>query len=171
VFVMPCATAHMLLNLQYLDLSDNLLTDLTLTETLCNGDGTLKDLRVLNVSGNALKSLSTVSRLVTNLSKLTHLDVSRNGFISMPGGCSWPSTLRYLNISWAKLTTISPCLPETLEVLDLSNNDLKAFILILPALRELHLSGNKILSLPPGWMFPNLQTLTIQVRTNLNISY
>ncbi|KAJ4921136.1 hypothetical protein JOQ06_024720, partial [Pogonophryne albipinna] len=110
-------------------------------------------------------SLSTVSRLVTNLSKLTHLDVSRNGFISMPGGCSWPSTLRYLNISWAKLTTISPCLPETLEVLDLSNNDLKAFILILPSLRELHLSGNKILSLPPGWMFPNLQTLTIQSNT------
>ncbi|XP_033970238.1 toll-like receptor 2 [Trematomus bernacchii] len=165
VFVMPCATTYLLLNLQYLDLSDNLLTDLTLTETLCNGDGTLKDLRVLNVSGNALKSLSTVSRLVTNLSKLTHLDVSRNGFISMPGGCSWPSTLRYLNISWAKLTTISPCLPETLEVLDLSNNDLKAFILILPSLRELHLSGNKLLSLPPGWMFPNLQTLTIQSNT------
>ena len=56
------------------------------------------------------------------------------------------------------------------QVLDLSNNDLKAFILMLPSLRELHLSGNKLLSLPPGWMFPNLQTLTIQVRTNLNIS-
>ncbi|KAL3050894.1 hypothetical protein OYC64_001215 [Pagothenia borchgrevinki] len=82
-----------------------------------------------------------------------------------PGDCSWPSTLRYLNISWAKLTTISPCLPETLEVLDLSNNDLKAFILMLPSLRELHLSGNKLLSLPPGWMFPNLQTLTIQSNT------
>ncbi|XP_063757112.1 toll-like receptor 2 isoform X2 [Eleginops maclovinus] len=165
MFVMPCATSYLLLNLQYLDLSDNLLTELTLTETLCNGKGTLKDLRVLNVSGNALKSLSTVSRLVTKLSKLTHLDVSRNGFSSMPGVCSWPSTLRYLNISRAKLSTISACLPTTLEVLDLSNNDLKAFMLILPFLRELHLSGNKLLRLPPGWMFPNLQTLTIQSNT------
>ncbi|XP_068569233.1 toll-like receptor 2 type-2 [Cebidichthys violaceus] len=165
VFVLPCLTSRLLVNLQYMDLSDNLLTDLTLVETLCDGDGTLKDLRVLNLSGNALKSLSTMSRQVTKLSKLTHLDISRNGYSSMPQGCSWPSTLRYLNISRAKLTTITPCLPATLEVLDLSNNDLKGFILFLPALRELHLSGNKLLRLPPGWLFPNLQTLTIQSNT------
>lgn len=55
VYVMPCSTSHLLENLQYLDLSDNLLTDLTLAETLCDGDGTLKGLRVLNVSRNALK--------------------------------------------------------------------------------------------------------------------
>lgn len=52
---MPCSTSHLLVNLQFLDLSDNLLTDMTLEETLCDGDGTLKDLRVLNISGNALK--------------------------------------------------------------------------------------------------------------------
>nr|AFZ81806.1 toll-like receptor 2 [Oplegnathus fasciatus] len=165
VFVMPCPTSRLLVNLQYLDLSDNLLTDMTLAETLCNGDGTLKDLRVLNISGNALKSFSTVTRLIAKLSKLTHLDISRTGYISMPQSCSWPSTLRYLNISRAKLTTITPCLPATLEVLDLSNNDLKDFGLILPALRELHLSGNKILRLPVGGLFPNLQTLTIQANT------
>ncbi|XP_032373776.1 toll-like receptor 2 [Etheostoma spectabile] len=165
VYVMPCNTSHLLSSLQYLDLSDNLLTDLTLAETMCNGDGTMKDLRVLNVSGNALKSLLTVSRQVTKLSKLTHLDISRTGYSSMPEACSWPSTLRYLNISGAKLTTITPCLPQTLEVLDLSYNDLKAFLLIMPVLRELHLSGNKLLKLPPGWLFPNLQTLTIQANT------
>lgn len=54
------------------------------------------------------------------------------------------------------------------QVLDLSNNDLKGFSLLLPALRELHLSGNKILRLPSGGLFPNLQTLTIQVK---NIFY
>lgn len=52
------------------------------------------------------------------------------------------------------------------QVLDLSNNHLKDFFLFLPALRELHLSGNKFLRLPSGVWFPNLQTLTIQVRTN-----
>nr|AEB32453.1 toll-like receptor 2 [Epinephelus coioides] len=162
VFVMPCVASQLLVSLQYLDLSDNLLTDMTLEESLCKGDSSLKDLRVLNVSGNSLKSLSAVSQLVTKLSKLTHLDISRNGYISMPAGCSWPSTLRYLNISGAKLATVTPCLPATLEVLDLSNNNLRSFTLALPALRELHLSGSKILRLPPGRLFPNLQTLTIQ---------
>ncbi|KAM7376905.1 hypothetical protein PAMA_013603 [Pampus argenteus] len=165
VFVMPCETSHLLVNLQYLDVSDNLLTDLTLEEALCHGDGTLKDLRVLNVSGNALKSLTLMSQLVEKLSKLTHLDVSRNIYSSMPPRCSWSSTLRYLNISRAKLTTVTSCLPTTLEVLDLSNNDLKSFTLSLPVLRELHLSGNKFLRLPQGRLFPNLQTLTIQSNT------
>lgn len=55
VFVMPCFTSRLLKKLQYLDLSDNLLTDMTLTETLCDGDSPLKGLRVFNVSGNALK--------------------------------------------------------------------------------------------------------------------
>lgn len=54
---MPCFTSHLLKNLQYLDLSNNLLTDMTLAETLCDGDSPLKDLRVLNISGNALKVL------------------------------------------------------------------------------------------------------------------
>lgn len=58
VYVMPCLTSHLLKNLQYLDLSDNLLTDLTLAETLCDGDSPLKALQVLNISGNALKVLS-----------------------------------------------------------------------------------------------------------------
>ncbi|XP_034412679.1 toll-like receptor 2 [Cyclopterus lumpus] len=165
VFVMPCVTSRLLVSLQYLDLSDNLLTDMTLVETLCDGDGTLKGLRVLNLSGNALKSLSTMSRQVAKLSKLTHLDISRNGYSSMPQGCSWPSTLRYLNISRAKLTNITSCLPATLEVLDLSNNDLQGFLLTLPALRELHLSGNRLLRLPPGRLFPNLKTLKIQSNT------
>ncbi|XP_067437011.1 toll-like receptor 2 [Thunnus thynnus] len=165
VFLMPCPTSKLLKNLLYLDLSDNLLTDMTLTETLCGGHSTMKDLRVLNVSGNALKSLSLANHLVANLFKLTHLDVSRNGYISMPQTCTWPTTLRYLNISRAKLTTVTSCLPTTLEVLDLSNNDLKDFILRLPVLRELHLSGNKFLRLPQGSFFPNLQTLTIQSNT------
>lgn len=58
VYVMPCLTSYLLKNLQYLDLSSNLLTDLTLTETLCDGHSPLGDLRVFNVSGNALKVLS-----------------------------------------------------------------------------------------------------------------
>lgn len=66
---MPCRTSRLLKNLQYFDLSDNLLTDMTLAETLCNGAGVLKDLRVLNVSGNALKvpSLNTRDKLMYHI--------------------------------------------------------------------------------------------------------
>ncbi|KAM4713887.1 LOW QUALITY PROTEIN: toll-like receptor 2 [Anableps anableps] len=165
VFVMPCATSKLLVNLQYLDMSNNLLTDLTMAESLCHGEKTLKELRVLNISGNPLKSLSMINQLVTKLPRLTHLDISRTLYNSMPSGCSWPSTLKYLNISRAKLTTTTSCLPTSLEVLDLSYNDLKGFSLFLPLLRELYLSGNKFQELPAGQLFPNLQTLTMQFNT------
>lgn len=55
---MPCLTSQLLVSLQYLDLSDNLLSDLTLTESLCDHKPTLRELRVLNVSGNPLKVFS-----------------------------------------------------------------------------------------------------------------
>ncbi|XP_032437863.1 toll-like receptor 2 type-1 [Xiphophorus hellerii] len=165
VFLLSCYITKKMVNTLYLDVSDNLLTDLTLSYMLCDNDETLQELRVLNMSGNLLKSLSTLSRLVTKLTKLTQLDVSRTSYRSMPTSCSWPSTLRYLNISRAKLTIVTPCLPKSLEVLDLSYNDLKEFVLTLPILRELHLSGNKFLRLPAGGPYPNLQTLMIQSNT------
>ncbi|KAM6909413.1 toll-like receptor 2 [Xenentodon cancila] len=165
LFLLSCKTTQLMKNTDYLDVSDNLLTDLTLEYMMCDGSDTLKNLRVLNISGNTLKSLSTINRLVTKLTKLTHLDISRTGCTSMPSSCSWPSTLRYLNISMSKLTTTTPCLPTSLEVLDLSYNDLKDFKVPLPVLRELYLSGNKFLRLPSGHLLLNLRTLTIDSNT------
>uniref|UniRef100_A0AAY5K4D4 Toll-like receptor 2 n=1 Tax=Esox lucius TaxID=8010 RepID=A0AAY5K4D4_ESOLU len=163
VFVMPCLTSTLLINLEHLDLSGNLLSDLTLTESLCHGKGYLKKLRVLNVSDNALKSLSLISQLVFRLDKLVHLDISQNAYTSMPPACSWPPTLTHLNLSWAKLRRVTPCLPQSLEVLDLGHNDLTFFHSVsLRALRELHLSGNKLMQLPPGWLLPSLEILLIQ---------
>lgn len=69
-----------------------------------------------------LQSVKTVSRLVVKLSKLTHLDISRNGYSEMPQTCSWPSTLRFLNISRTKLSTVTTCLPITLEVLPMGQS-------------------------------------------------
>uniref|UniRef100_A0AAZ3PVS5 TIR domain-containing protein n=1 Tax=Oncorhynchus tshawytscha TaxID=74940 RepID=A0AAZ3PVS5_ONCTS len=166
VYVMPCLTSLLLTQMVYLDLSGNLLTDLTLTESLCHGIGILRNLRVINVSDNALKSISLISKLVTRLDKLVHLDISQNAYTSMPPTCSWPQILTHLNLSRAKLRRVTPCLPSTLEILDLGHNDLTAFHSVaLPALRELHLSGNKLMSLPPGWLFPSLEVLLIQSNT------
>uniref|UniRef100_A0A3P9JPC1 Toll-like receptor 2 n=1 Tax=Oryzias latipes TaxID=8090 RepID=A0A3P9JPC1_ORYLA len=165
LFLLSCYSTRLMKEVQYLDMSDNLLTDLTLGYMLCDGEETLPELRVLNISGNNLKSLPTISRLAARLTKLTHLDISRSGYSSMPPSCAWPATLRHLNISSAKLTTTTPCLSTTLEVLDLSNNDLRSFTVTLPLLRELHLSGNKFLRFPDGRLFPNLQTLAIWSNT------
>lgn len=105
--------------------------------------------------------MSTISRLVAELSKLTHLDISRNAYSSMPRACSWPSTLRYLNISGAKLETITPCLATTLEVLKVDHvaivlTDLKPsqqinsfinhFSLLLYPVQVLDLSNNDLKS-------------------------
>nr|QAA92197.1 toll-like receptor 2 [Plecoglossus altivelis] len=160
-FVLPCLTSSLFTNLQYFDLSNNLLTDLTLAETLCHGDGTLRNLRVLNVSSNAIKSLDLAGRLVTRLDRLTHLDLSGNVLASMPGSCSWPASLRFLNISSALLRMVTPCLPSTLEVLDLSHNDLRSLDVVLPRLKQLLLSGNKLLTLPPSWKTPSLELLVV----------
>ncbi|KAK5606876.1 hypothetical protein CRENBAI_014117 [Crenichthys baileyi] len=168
MFLLSCYLTQTMVNTEYLDVSDNLLTDLTLPYMLCDSGEVLQNLRVLNISGNHLKSFSTMSRLVRKLTRLTHLDVSRTSYSSMPPSCTWPSTLRYLNISRAKLATITPCLPKSLEVLDLSYNDVKEFVLTLPVLRELHLSGNKFLRLPAGGHYPIWETLTIQSNT-LNV--
>lgn len=205
---MPCFTSPLLKNLQYLDLSDNLLTDMTLTETLCDGDSPLKDLRVLNISGNALKvpAQDATERLPVLLRPLSSCcpvfvhHKSAGGQVAQadPPGCeqervqlhapplllapepALPQHVQNQNpvhqplpacgpggtgsaplgvlASWT-LSSRLPCV----QVLDLSNNDLRDFVLVLPALTELHLSGNKFLRLPPGWFLPNLNTLTIQV--------
>lgn len=55
LFLLSCSITQKMVNTEYLDVSDNLLTDLTLSYMLCDGDQTLQELRVLNISGNPLK--------------------------------------------------------------------------------------------------------------------
>ncbi|MEQ2202103.1 hypothetical protein XENOCAPTIV_024258, partial [Xenoophorus captivus] len=55
MFLLSCTKTQMMVNTEYLDVSDNLLTDLTLSYMLCDSGETLQNLRVLNISGNHLK--------------------------------------------------------------------------------------------------------------------
>ncbi|XP_053332572.1 toll-like receptor 2 [Clarias gariepinus] len=165
VFVIPCLTSCFLKKVEYLDLSQNLLSDITMQESLCNGDSHMRNINTLNVSHNSLKSLQLMSHLVTSLDRLTSLDMSHNNFIKMPQSCSWPASLRFMNLSTTKLHRVTPCLPLSLTVLDLSQNFLTQFHLHLPNLVELWLTGNRIISLPEGGQFPSLRTLFIQSNT------
>ncbi|KAI2668764.1 Toll-like receptor 2 type-2 [Labeo rohita] len=162
VFVIPPITTFFLKKLEYLDLSQNLLSDLTIEPTLSTSFGAYQNLITLNVSQNVLKSLGLMSRLVTNLKSLIYLDVSHNSFVSMPEKCSWPATLKFLNLSSTKIRKLTPCLPSSLTVLDLSENDLTVFNQRFPQLTMLILTGNRLMTLPHGELFPRLQTLLIQ---------
>ncbi|XP_034156053.2 toll-like receptor 2 [Pangasianodon hypophthalmus] len=168
VFVIPCNTTYFLRKVEYLDLSQNLLSDITMQESLCNGHCIMRNLNTLNVSHNSLKSLHLMSRLVTCLHRLTSLDVSHNNFLKMPQICNWPASLRFMNLSATKLHRITPCLPLSLTVLDLSQNYLTEFHHHLPNLMELWLTGNRFISLPEGGRFPSLRILLIQSNT-LNV--
>ncbi|TRY64430.1 hypothetical protein DNTS_017125 [Danionella cerebrum] len=162
LFVIPQETTFLLKKLEYLDISQNLMSDLTIEPTLFTGFGGYQNLTTLNVSQNVLKSLGLMSRLVTNLKKLINLDISHNSFVSMPDKCTWPPTLRFLNLSNAKIHTLTSCLPSTLTVLDLSENDLVMFKQTFPQLTLLILTGNRLMRLPDGTLFPRLRTMLIQ---------
>ncbi|XP_068583777.1 toll-like receptor 2 [Cebidichthys violaceus] len=159
-FLWPCVYSAGLSNLEYTDISDNLLSDLLFSEMMCNGNGGLWSLQTINVSRNHLQSIN--SQLFTKLNKLKNIDMSGNVFHSMPETCYWPPSLQFLNLSSTHLLNVTACLPVSLRVLDLSDNDLTVFNINLPFLTELYISGNKIGRLPEGVLYPRLTFLSIR---------
>lgn len=160
LFAIPCKSSSSMSKLEYMDISDNIFSDIALSEMMCDGKGVLWNLQTINVSRNHLLSIN--SQLFTKLAKLRNIDMSGNVFQSMPETCHWPPSLRYLNLSSTHLTKVTSCLPESLHILDLSNNFLTVFTIKLPFLTELYISGNKISSFPHGGLYPSLTSLSIQ---------
>ncbi|KAJ7326878.1 hypothetical protein JRQ81_016637 [Phrynocephalus forsythii] len=160
VYLVPCPFAMQFISLQYLDFSVNLLIDLSLDHSLC--EGSWPKLQTLNVSQNSLKQIQVAARSAARLSHLSSLDLSQNNFEAMPDSCVWPKGLRYLNISSSKLDRITSCIPQSLEVLDVSNNNLQAFGLSLPHLRELYIQRNKLAALPDALLIPSVRVINIQ---------
>ncbi|XP_059184860.1 toll-like receptor 2 [Centropristis striata] len=160
LFLLPCQSSVDFAKLEFMDISDNLLTDLALSEMMCYGKGGLWSLQTFNVSRNQLHTIN--SQLFTKLDKLENIDMSGNVFHRMPETCFWPPSLRFLNLSATHLREVTTCLPMSLHILDLSDNDLTVFNIELPFLTELHISGNRIRSLPDGGLYPRLSYLFIQ---------
>ncbi|XP_041640048.1 toll-like receptor 2 [Cheilinus undulatus] len=160
LFAIPCETSSLVSHLEYVDISENYFTDLALSEFMCDGKGVLGSLRTIHISRNSLRVIN--SRIFTRLKKLEHLDMSGNAFHSMPETCYWPPSLQVLNLSSSHLTKVTACLPQSLRVLDLSDNALIIFNISLSFLKELYISGNKLRSLPDGGFYPGLAMLSIQ---------
>ncbi|XP_042326142.1 LOW QUALITY PROTEIN: toll-like receptor 2 type-2 [Sceloporus undulatus] len=160
VYLVPCLIGKHFSSLQYLDLTDNLLIDPALDHSLCQG--AWPKLQTLNVSQNSLKQLEVVSRSAARMVNLCNLDISQNNFETMPDICEWPKNLKYLNISGSKVNKLTECIPQSLEVLDVSNNNLQDFRLSLPHLQELYLQNNKLIALPLAIFIPSIRILNIR---------
>ncbi|NXS10609.1 TLR21 protein, partial [Neodrepanis coruscans] len=165
VFMVPCSLAKHFLSLLYLDFNDNLLVNNRLDETIC--EGAWPSLQTLNLSQNSLKSLKDTAKYISRLPKLNNLDVSQNNFGEIPDVCEWPKNLKYLNLSSTQIPKVTTCIPSTLEVLDVSANNLKEFGLQLPFLRELYLTKNQLKTLPGAAPIPNLVAMSVR-RNKLN---
>ncbi|NXR26074.1 TLR22 protein, partial [Cinclus mexicanus] len=165
VFLVPCRISQNLRLLEYLDLSANLLGDLSLEHSACQGGW--PSLQTLNLSQNSLSDLEMTSRSLSHLGNLIVLDISQNNFGEIPSVCEWPESLKYLNLSSTQIPKVTTCIPPTLEVLDVSANNLKEFGLQLPFLKELYLTRNQLKTLPGASPIPNLVALSVR-RNKLN---
>ncbi|KAF1482146.1 Toll-like receptor 2 type-1, partial [Eudyptula minor novaehollandiae] len=165
VFMVPCKLAKHFSSLLYLDFHNNLLVNNRLNETIC--EDAWPSLQTLNLSQNSLKSLKQTANSVTRLPKLINLDISQNKFGEIPDVCKWPKTLKYLNLSSTQIPKLTTCIPPTLEVLDVSANNLMEFGLQLPFLKELYLAKNQLKTLPGAARIPNLVAMSVR-RNKLN---
>ncbi|XP_066042194.1 toll-like receptor 2 type-2 [Chamaea fasciata] len=165
VFLVPCRISQHLLSLKYLDLSANLIGDQSLEHSACQGGW--PSLQTLNLSQNSLSDLEITSKSVSHLRNLIVLDISQNNFGEIPDACKWPEHLKYLNLSSTQIPKVTKCIPSTLEVLDVSGNNLKEFGLQLSLLKELYLTRNQLKTLPGAAPIPNLVVLSIR-RNKLN---
>ncbi|KAF1587543.1 Toll-like receptor 2 type-2, partial [Eudyptes moseleyi] len=166
VFLVPCRLSQHLLSLEYLDLSANLLGDFSLEHSACQGGW--PSLQTLNLSQNSLSDLEMTGKSLSHLSNLIVLDISQNNFGEIPDVCKWPKNLKYLNLSSTQIPKLTTCIPLTLEVLDVSANNLREeFGLQLPFLKELYLAKNQLKALPGAAPIPNLVAMSVR-RNKLN---
>ncbi|NXX87984.1 TLR22 protein, partial [Centropus bengalensis] len=165
VFLVPCRISQHLLSLEYLDLSANLLGDQSLEHSACQGGWPL--LQTLNLSQNSLSDLEMTGKSLSHLGKLILLDISHNNFGEIPDVCEWPKNLKHLNLSSTQMSKVTTCIPTTLEVLDVSANNLREFGLQLPFLKELYLAKNQLKTLPGAAPIPNLVAMSVR-RNKLN---
>ncbi|XP_004598527.2 toll-like receptor 2 isoform X2 [Ochotona princeps] len=163
VFLVPCSFSQHLRSLEYLDLGENLMVEEYLQNSAC--ENAWPSLHTLILRQNHLTSLERTGEILLTLRNLTDLDVSRNGFHAMPDSCQWPEKLARLNLSTTRIDSLTSCIPQTLQVLDVSNNNLNSFSLTLPKLQELYICRNMLKTLPGAASLPMLLVLKVSRNT------
>ncbi|XP_015277807.1 PREDICTED: toll-like receptor 2 type-2 [Gekko japonicus] len=158
----PCKIGQLFTGLRFLDVSGNHFQDESIRSSFCQG--AFPELRVLKLHHNRLTSYDAVCETVAPLDVLAHLDLSQNDFppgFSPSSECTWPQSLRVLNLSSTGLERVEWPLPPNLETLDLSANSILTLDLSLPALKELYLSNNSLQAVPSVKNLPRLEALSV----------
>ncbi|XP_036405014.1 toll-like receptor 2 [Megalops cyprinoides] len=157
---LDCGFARLLTNLTDLDLSENELKDGFLELEQC--PVTFPRLDCLRLNGNRLRSFQHLCLLLKGTPALQDLHASQNNFSQPPSGCSLGDrSFRVLNLSHTELVQMTPYLPRSVVVLDLSGNNLQHFESLPRGLRKLHLSDNHLLTLPVLTNAPLLRVLEV----------
>ncbi|XP_010336491.3 toll-like receptor 10 [Saimiri boliviensis] len=154
---------------QYLNFANNILTDELFKRTI-----QLPHLKTLILKGNKLETLSLVSRFSSN-TPLEHVDLSQNLLQHKNDeNCSWPETVVTMNLSYNKLSdSVFRCLPKSIQILDLNNNQIQAVpkeTIHLMALQELNIAFNFLTDLPGCSHFSRLSILNIEMNLILSPS-
>ncbi|XP_044536142.1 toll-like receptor 10 [Gracilinanus agilis] len=154
---------------QHLNFANNALTDELFSKTF-----QLPHLKTLVLQRNKLETLSTVSSFAIKTS-LIHLDLSQNLLQHTDGNhCHWPETLTTMNLSSNKfIDSIFKCIPKSIQVLDLHNNDIRTIpreIENLKALQELNIASNSLTDLPGCGNFQRLSVLNIEMNSIISPS-
>ncbi|XP_032835900.1 toll-like receptor 2 [Petromyzon marinus] len=166
LYYFPCEVLSGLTSIVTLDISGNLLTEYTSFLTCSNVR--LPYLMELIFRKNHLTHIQNVGAMLISCPSLKLLDVSENQIVSeWSSNCKWPSNLQVFNISSNLLTDdVFDCLPTSLQSLDVSNNKIQNVnnkLMKFKNLKELHLSNNKINTIPVELLqaLPWLKVLTI----------
>ncbi|XP_077333766.1 toll-like receptor 1 [Lithobates pipiens] len=147
---------------QFLNFSNNGITDGIFQQ--CRS---LLVLQYLNLHNNRLERLQSLSSMTSAMDSLLHLDVSFNFlYYDQNVHCEWSESLVFLNLSRNKLAdSVFKCLPNNIEILDLSRNQIKSIskdITLLRALKEINLALNQLSNIPDcRYISKNLRVLNI----------
>ncbi|NWW85912.1 TLR2 protein, partial [Rhynochetos jubatus] len=157
---LPCDIGRVFRALRSLDLAQNSLGDEGLRTTFCME--AFPQLRVLSLQRNNLSSYHSACESMQLLRELQHLDLSQNKLMADPSSsCQWPATLRIFNLSNTGSDEVLTPLPPSLEVLDMSCNQLHAVDISLSSLKKLFLSQNLLQAAPSIRNYPMLDTLHV----------
>ncbi|XP_066497644.1 toll-like receptor 1 [Hoplias malabaricus] len=155
-------------SIQVLDLSDCSLSENVFSKGLHEECNTLTNLEILVLKGNNLRHLMPLTLRVKLMSSLTHVDFSQNSltYEEYQGHCTWPSKITHIDLSSNGFDqTVFKCLPNSLKVLNLQNNQITAIptnISGLDFLKVLDLTSNRLLDLPDCLGYPSLQKLVVR---------
>lgn len=154
---------------QYLNFANNILTNDLFKQPI-----QLPHLKTLILKGNKLETLSLVGFFASNTS-LKHLDLSQNLLQhENDENCFWPETLITMNLSSNRFAdSVFRCLPRSIQILDLNNNQIQTVpkdIIHLKSLQELNLAFNFLTDLPGCSHFRKLSILNIEMNLILSPS-